>query len=69
MCNAATAATREGQTKAGESKSKEHRKWEMSCLSSIIHKESQQTEGEAGGHRGGGVMTCKWGDDEEEQNE
>lgn len=69
MCDAVTAATREGQTMEGNPTSKECRKREMSCISSIIHTESQWSEGEARGHRGGGVMTYKGEDDEEEQNE
>lgn len=53
----------------GNSTSKERRKREMSCISSIIHTESQWSEGEARGQGGGGVMTYKGEDDEEEQNE
>lgn len=53
----------------GNSMSKERRKREMLCISSIIHTESQWSEGEARGQGGGGVMTYKGEDDEEEQNE
>lgn len=37
----------------------------------LFIKRNQWSEGEARGHGGGGggVMTCKWGNDEEEQNE
>lgn len=52
---------REGQTIEGNSTSRERRKREMSCISSIIHTESQWSDGDARGHRGGGVMTYKGG--------